>query len=412
MLQLTDTNKKITAILAIFALVIFNYSVILFGLDNDFIGIVFSIGLFIFGARSITYRINYLLIGIIIVFEFVSYRLHIRSLHFLSLVLLICLAFYSFTKRFSFIAFICIILFSTLFNKFFDHLTTEIKQHLCYAAFVTLKNFISIEKIEGVSIFINRAKITVDTACMGLAMFKTGLLVGAVLLTLEECKQKKYYSIFQILLFCGIIVILNILSNYFRIITLILFNCTQENTLHHAIGLFCFAVYQVLPMLFLIRYFKCRNEPQEMDSRPMRYWPLVLAFLVILGTSFKLTNQRKSDGLLTDLSPKYEISKGKWITNDVFRIDVNDTLTYIKDPVHKPLICWTGDGYKITESKEVLMNGQKVWYNKMEKNGIEYDSYWWYEAGSKKYTSYIEIMWQKLLYNKPIRLINQTTHSD
>jgi exosortase N len=406
MLDLLNTNKNILAVLAILLLISFNYNVILFGLDNDFIGIVFSVGLFIIGARTTFYKINYPLIALIVLFEFVSFRLHIKSLHFLSIILLICLVYYSFTKKFSFIAFICIILFSTLFNKFFEHLTTEIKQHLCYVSFVTLRNFMSIDKIEGVSFYVDNAKITIDTACMGLAMFKTGLLIGAVLLTLEERKQKKYYTIFQILLFCVIIIILNILSNYFRILTLILFNCTQENVLHHSIGLLCFVIYQVVPMIFFIRYFKCTKEETKAGTTSTIYWPIFIAFAVVLITSFEMKKGKELD-LLSGLDSKYNIQNGKWVTNDVFKINIGDTLVYIKDPVHKPLICWNGDGYKITDSKEVVIQNQKAWFNRMEKNGVLYDSYWWYESGNKKYTSYIEVMWQKLLYNKPIRLINE-----
>lgn len=408
MRSLPNANKKTIAVLTIALLIVINYNVVLFGLNYDFIGIAFSVGLFIIGAQKTNLKINYLLLAIILLFEFISFRLHIKSMHFLSLLMLICMVYYSCTKKFSFIAFICILLFSTLFNKFFDHLTTEIKQNLCCAAFFTLRNFIQIERIEGVSIFVNDAKITIDTACMGLNMFKTGLLIGAILLTFEEKKHKKYYSIIQILIFCVIVIILNILSNYFRIITLILFNCTEENILHHSLGLLCFVVYQLLPMLFIIRYFKCRKEESKVPDSSPNYWVILPALLAVLVTSFEIKKEKKLD-LLSKLNPKYEIHKGKWIANDVFKIYAADTLIYIKDAMHKPLICWTGDGYKITDSKEIVLKNQKVWFNIMEKNGIQYHSYWWYEAGNKKYTSYVEVMWQKLLYNKPIRLINETT---
>jgi hypothetical protein len=46
----------------------------------------------------------------------------------------------------------------------------------------------------------NNAKITIDTACMGLSMFKTGLLIGAILLTLGK-KNKKYFGIIPIVIF-------------------------------------------------------------------------------------------------------------------------------------------------------------------------------------------------------------------
>ena len=340
--------------------------------------------------------------------EFISYRLHTKSLHFLSLMLFVCLIYYLFTRKFSYISFICILLFSSIFNKFFEHLTTEIKQTLCYNVYLALRNFIPIDKIEGVNFFIKGAKITIDTACMGLSMFKTGFLIGAILLTLEEKKEKKYYGVFQIIGFCLIIVFLNIISNYFRIITLILLNFTQENMLHHTIGLLCFILYQVLPMLFLIRYFKPKIGELITSDFKMKVLPNIITLTIILATSLEMKNEQNYD-LLTNLNKNYNKSKGIWVNKEVYKIETNDKLVYIKTPSHKPLICWTGNGYKIIESKEILVNNEKIWFNKMEKNNILYNSYWWYECGDKKYTSFVEVMFMKLVYNKPIRLINEVS---
>lgn len=401
-------NKKKLLVLAIISLMVLNYSSIAFGLENDFLGVVFSIGLFFIGGRKTNFKISYLLIALLLLFEFITYRLHTKSLHFLSLTLLVCLAYYYFTKRFSFIAFICILLFSSLFNKFFDHLTTEIKQTLCYGVFVTLKNFLPIDRIEGVTFYINNSKITIDTACMGLSMFKTGLLTGALLLTLEEKKQRLYFGIMQIIAFCTVIVILNIISNYFRIITLVLLNCTQENLLHHTVGLACFIIYQVVPMLFLIRYFKPkREEIFSVDFQP-KLLPITIGIGIVLFTSLEMKNEKNED-ILSNLNPKYNIAQGVWVNKEVFKIVTPEKLIYIKTPSHKPLICWTGDGYTITESKEITIGQEKIWLATMEKDSIQYSSYWWYECGNKKYTSFIEVMLMKLLYNEPIRLLNETS---
>ena len=390
----------------VIGLLAFNYKILFFGLDSDFFGILFSVILFIIGSRTTQLKVNYLLIAIIILFEFISFRLHTKSLHFLSLMLFICLIYYSITKKFSYIAFICILLFSSVFNKFFEHLTAEIKQQLCYVVFITLKNIISIDKIEGVNFYINGAKITIDTACMGLSMFKTGLLTGAILLTLEEKKQKKYFGIVQIILFSCIIIILNIISNYFRIVTLLILNCTKENALHHTIGLLCFAIYQVVPMLFLIRYFKPKISAEAKTSNNMNFIPICITFILIVVTSFQMKQNQNLD-LLYNLNSKYNIKKGKWINQEVFKITETTKLIYIKTPIHKPLICWTGDGYEIFESKEITINNEKIWFNKMQKNNVVYDSYWWYESDNKKHSSFIEVMLMKLIYNKPIRLINE-----
>lgn len=395
-------------IFAICFLFAINYNVLFFGLDNDFFGIVFSAFLFVFGSRKTNFKINYLLIALIFVLEFVSYRLHTQSLHFLSLILFLCLVFYSFTGKFSFVAFICILLFSTIFNKFFEHLTSEIKQGLCYVVFLTLKNFMTLDRIEGVNFYINNAKITIDTACMGLSMFKTGLLTGAILLTLEENKQKKYFGIIPIVTFCFVVVVLNIISNYFRIVTLVIVGCTQENTLHHLVGLLCFGLYQVVPMVFIIRYFKPKMTEIDVGNFQSKRIPIILTFVILFITSLEIKSP-KNDHLLGNLSPEYNVKNGIWVNDEVFKIATSNKLIYIKTPSHKPLICWTGNGYTITESKEILMKNEKIWFNKMEKNGIQYQSLWWYECGGKKYTSFLEVMFMKLIYNQSIRLINESS---
>lgn len=394
-------------ILAICSLFAINYNVILFGLDNDFFGIVFSALLFVFGSRKTNFKISYLLIALIFVLEFVSYRLHTKSLHFLSLILFLCLIFYSFTGKFSFVAFICILLFSTIFNKFFEHLTSEIKQGLCYAVFLTLKNFMTLDRIEGVNFYINNAKITIDTACMGLSMFKTGLLTGAILLTFEEKKQQRYFDIIPIVVFCLIVIVLNIISNYFRIVTLLILGCTQENILHHLVGLLCFGMYQVVPMVFIINYFKPKFNEIEVTNFQSKRIPIILTFGILFITSLEVKSLQNND-LLKNLNPKYNVKNGIWVNDDVFKISTPNKLIYIKIPSHKPLICWTGNGYTITESKEILVGNEKIWFSKMGKNNIQYQSIWWYECGRKKYTSFLEVMCMKLIYNQPIRLINET----
>lgn len=406
-MKLLSQNIIPLLVFVVLFLLVINYNSVITGLNNDFFGIVFSVLLFFVGGRKTNFKVNYFIIGLIVIFEFVSYRLHTKSVHFLSLILLICLIYYDFTKKFSFIALICILLFSTIFNNLFQHLTAEIKQGLCENVYLTLRNFIKIDKVEGVNFYINGTKIAIDTACMGLSMFKTGLLTGAIVLTLEERKQKLYFSIFQIIAFCIIIVFLNIISNYFRIITLILLDCTEENVLHHSIGLICFLLYQVFPMLLIIRYFKPKKAATVVLEAQHKLLPIIIAVVLITATTFEMRNAINLN-LLSNLDTRYDIKKGEWVDKEVFKIQSHNKLIYIKTPSHKPLVCWTGAGYKITESKEIFVEDEKVWFNIMEKNHLEYQSVWWYECGEKKYTSFVQVMFMKLIYGRPIRLINET----
>ncbi|MDR7372740.1 exosortase N [Flavobacterium aquidurense] len=286
-------------------------------------------------------------------------------------------------------------------------MTTEIKQSLCYYVYVTLKDFVPINKIEGVNFYINNAKITIDTACMGLSMFKTGLLSGAFVLTLEEKKQQKYFNILQILLFCCILIVLNIISNYFRIITLILFDCTEENILHHSIGILCFIFYQIIPMLFLVRFFKPKKEEIQKTTSQYQMLFTFIGTILLFVTSLEIKKEQPSN-ILENLNPKYYTQKGVWVNKEVFKITTPEKLIYIKTVSHNPLICWTGTGYKIIKSEKVRKENEKIWRVKMEKNNIQYYSYWWYECNKKKYTSIVEVLLIKLFQNKPVLLINET----
>ncbi|WP_202702650.1 exosortase N [Flavobacterium sp. UGB4466] len=404
-------KKTILAVFAILLLFAINSKILFINLNNDFLGILGSLCLFIVGGRKTNFRINYFLIPSILLLEFISWRLNTKSVHFLSILLFLCLVFHYFTGKFSFIAFICLVLFSTLFSAFFAHLTSEIKQSLCYIVYLTLKNFIPINKIEGVNFYINNAKITIDTACMGLSMFKTGLLFGAVLMTLEERRLKQYYGVFQILSFCLLIIALNITSNYFRIVTLIFFNCTQENFLHHAIGLICFTVYQIIPMLFIIKYIKPKTENNDSNKIKPKILIVFVSFTLLLATSIKIKNETETS-FHQEVSFEYNTKKGSWVNKEVFKIETPEKLTYIKTPSHNPMVCWTGSGYKIIESKKVAVNKEEIWFNKMEKDSQNYTSYWWYESNGKKYSSLIEVLLIKLIYGQPIFLINETSKSN
>lgn len=406
-MNLLFERKNVLAVLAIVLLIALNFDIVKTALDADFFGITFSIILFVVGGRKTNFKMNYFLVGILLLLEFISFRLHTKSLHFLAIAVFVCLIFYGFTKKFSFIAFVCLLLFSTIFNKFFEHLSAEIKQNLCEGVYWLLKNFMTIDKIEGVNFFINEKKVAVDTACMGLSMFKTGLLTAAILLTLEEKKQQRYFSILQIISFCLFIIVLNLVSNYFRIVTLILLQCTEESVMHHSIGLLCFGIYQVVPMLIAIRFFKPKKEETVVEFTKTNSFPILASLAILVITSCEMKNAENSN-LLENINPKYDLKQGEWVTDGVFKIQTPKKLIYIKTPVHKPLICWTGSGYKITESKEIVVNGDKIWFNSMEKDNVKYQSIWWYESGEKKYTSYVEVMFLKLLNNAPVRLINET----
>ena len=161
-------------------------------------------------------------------------------------------------------------------------------------------------------------------------------------------------------------------------------------------------------MLFLIRFFKPKKEEITINKNLYPVFFITIPAILVFTTSFEIKKEQHYD-LLENLKPEYRNQKGVWVNKEVFKIVTPEKLIYIKTSNHNPLVCWTGAGYKIIESKEVKKGNEKISRVKMEKNNIQYYSYWWYECNSKKYTSLIEVLMTKLFENKPVRLINETS---
>src|SRR5258705_4883626 len=90
-------------------------------------------------------------------------------------------------------------------------------------------------------------EFSVDPACMGLTMITASLLSGIMLLGFYQEKHKRKPGTIAILLYLGIILLLNVIANLSRIVLLVQFNI-QPGTLSHEIaGLGCFLVYVLMP---------------------------------------------------------------------------------------------------------------------------------------------------------------------
>jgi hypothetical protein len=121
-------------------------------------------------------------------------------------------------------------------------------------------------------------------------------------------------------------------------------------------------------MVLIINYFKPKINEIEVANFQSKRIPIILTFVMLI-TSLEL--KPKNDNLLTNLNPEYNIKNGIWVNDEVFKIATPNKLIYIKTPSHKPLICWTGNGYTIMESKDF----------------------------SKKMKKYGSIKWKKMIFN-------------
>ncbi len=403
-----NQNKKVIIFswIAAIILIFCNSKIIENGFSNDLMGIVLSLILFVFGSKASNHKTVNGLLFFLIFLAFITWQLKTVSLHFLGILVLLTLLFFVTTARFSTIGFFCILMFSSIFNKVFDTSTTEIKQFLCKIAYHSIKNFVKVDKIEGVCFYINNKQIFIDSACMGLSMLKIGFLFCAFLLVLNQKKHQKNYSFFQITALFFTSFLVNLLGNYFRIIILVLMGCTTKNTLHELVGLCCFLIYQVLPLLLISKHIKPKKQPILFEAK--NHWSkIVLAFALLFAITFWL-KQPTQNNFADEILLKYNLRNGKWIKTDVYRVFTKTEIIYVKKPIHNPLICWTGSGYKILSSKKMLSKNGLVWCICLEKNGKKHLSYWWFECDGKTETSFIFVMLKSIFYQKPVWLINRT----
>jgi exosortase N len=403
---MTKKTKIWISVFIISSLIILNFPLIINNLERESLGTLVAFTLFFYSAKATKLKIDYFVFAMILVLQYISYHLHINSLHFLSIELFIIGIYYAITKKFSIIAFCCVLLFSSLFQKISDGFSTEIKQEICKWVYFSLRNFIKIDGFEGVNFYINQTQITIDTACMGLNLFKTGLLLGAIILILEEKKQNKNYGNWQKIFVIIAVIVLNIISNYFRIITLLIFQCIENNFTHQLIGWFSFVVYQVIPTFLLLKYvIQPKFENKEYDSKTNIYLFFGISIILFI-TSLKMKEEKNYD-LLSNLPQKYK--NGSWvIKNHVYKKEIGETLIYVKAPFHNPMTCWTGSGYKITKTEIISKNNHEIWKITMKKNNKTYHSYWWYEIDNQIETNYFKATLQSLQDRKPIKLINET----
>ena len=113
------------------------------------------------------------------------------------------------------------------------------------------KDIISI----GNQIFLKGDKFTVDPECMGLKMVITGFLLSLVIIAWFEKQTKKEITFLKVILLLCITAILIIISNLFRIIGIIFAKAAPETAMHEMIGIFSLAIYVILPVFFITKFF-------------------------------------------------------------------------------------------------------------------------------------------------------------
>lgn len=393
-----------------FLLLLLNYRTLQIGLGENLPVILGASFLFVYASRPAAPRIYYGISVLVLLLFLCSWQLYTRSTLSLALVLTGVLLFYLHTGRFSAGAFLLFIFCTSVSDKLIMQFSVEIKQELCTWAYLSLRDVLPIDKQEGVHLWISGRRISVDTACMGLSMLRTGFLCAVALLSLEEKRSGRRFSYMQYLLVFALTLFCIILSNYFRILILLLTGNTEDNLLHQLIGLSCFALYILLPLFVLFRFMRPRKSFRE--TRPSSSYIPVFIFGILMIFALALSLRIEKGPEYSRILDGLPVKDGEWVNPEVYKIEEEGKLTYIKTASHSPMLCWTGSGYQVLRDYISTYEHKPAHCTLLEKDGKVLYSYWWYENGSERALSFPEVMLTQLFTGNPARLINVTLEEE
>ena len=265
-------------------------------------------------------------------------------------------------------------------------------------------------------------EFSVDTACMGLYMLISALLTGIILIGICQRQMKRKLSLLPVLAIGASLLLLNLLANLIRIVSLVEFNVPPENPLHAGIGLACFACYTLLPASVLIKQAVARfGKPRESTGQAAAINPssfllqLPLLGLVCLaavagrGKSMSQYMAVKSISL-----PGY---KSETLHDAIVKLSTDKVLVYLKPVVgcyasdHQPMICWKGSGYEFRKLAAVDLDGQAIFISTLEKNADRLYTAWWYDNGKTSTISQFTWRWDAFKTNNSWILVNITAAS-
>ncbi len=277
---------------------------------------------------------------------------------------------------------------------------------------------------EGNMIYLDGQSFSVDPACVGLKMMIVSFVLGLVIMAFFEKKYRynlKFYEagILLLSIFAGAII-----SNFIRLLTLIIFQISPDNPMHDLVGLLSLGLYVLLPFYFIVKYIFEKKRLKENWIAPfsphLLKFPSVpawaaptLVFLLFL----QVLNGRQFLELPAIDHQALQTIKIKDFNNEltdkgILKFHNEEALVYVKPPVkafqgsHDPRICWEGSGYQFSKVQIEQIGGRLVYTALLNKGKDQIFSAWWYANGDMETPYEWAWRWENLKGGKPFYLIN------
>lgn len=276
--------------------------------------------------------------------------------------------------------------------------------------------------VQGNTILYNGHEFSVDPACMGLQMIVTSLLCGMILLGFYQEKLVKELGGWPVMGILGVIILLNIVANLFRIICLVQFNILPDNFMHEIIGIICLAGYVIIPLMTLSKWIVQHYGIPKQTLRGVYFirstsrllgCNLLLAVCMLTGMYINAHNGINSH--IPVNIPQVTGYKVQPLPGDVIKLENGHSLVYIKHipgfyyTEHHPMLCWKGSGYDFQQIEEQMVDGRKVYTAILQQGEERLYTAWWYENGQQSTISQLDWRWDVFRGGHPYSLVNVTS---
>ncbi|MFA6083677.1 exosortase N [Mucilaginibacter sp.] len=284
---------------------------------------------------------------------------------------------------------------------------------------VALLNLIGMQAIaSGNIIVIGKFEFSVDPACAGLNMLIMSLIVCLfVLMHYQKQTGRQLPFLWMAGLFMFTIA-LNIISNYFRILLLVLFKIMPGTFFHDFVGIACLSIYVIVPLItggkpFLNRFGMIKASaglagigPQYTVRYPLLHGALLITLI------FVATHIINADTLISTKNtihlPGFSNQR---LESGILKFENKEALIYIKPaafyiPGHDPKICWTGSGYEFKNIRKERLGNHELYTALLQKNNDKIYAAWWFDNGRLKTIDQIKWRWNAAKGNGPFYLVN------
>lgn len=275
--------------------------------------------------------------------------------------------------------------------------------------------------VAGNVININAHEFSVDPACMGLHMLTMSYIVALFYVAYHEKQAGKQINRRYLLLLVLVIFLFSSASNLCRIILLVLFAIPAEYVAHDATGIFCFALYVLLPLWPVTKWLVYKSgESKAEKSCTNHYLTQVLGCLLALVLSYTGNIVHKEVIYQNNTFKKCAIAgfERENIKSGVIKFENNHVLIYVK-PIksfysaeHSPMICWVGSGYDFKKIRKIEMNGKEVYTGILQKGNDVLFTSWWFDNGTSKTCNQTDWRWDVLTGADNYSIVNVSAVSE